>query len=303
MTDTTPIFENPASENHLNSIKRRIIAGRNRAMDADLEWAKGSLEVAVALRDGRDAFPSDVAFSGWLKTNDLDFYSHQDRAALIGLASDLDLARTVLRETDSRSYRLIWAITKDRFTSAGKPASKRAADRRFAAVVRKGKLGEDVIAKIKGTSLNSAREQDELVKLNCSATRSALTPAVAKLVEAAVNGKCVSAVKFTKSGADVDRFIEACPVANDTAETENTEKNVEKIQKFDISGFGAWWRTASLAERTAALSQIPFDEFNKAMPKVWRENIAARVAGHVALKERLAEEKPGEAETGTPTRH
>jgi hypothetical protein len=35
--------------------------------------------------------------------------------ALIGLASDIELARTVLAESDSRSYQLIWRTSKSRF--------------------------------------------------------------------------------------------------------------------------------------------------------------------------------------------
>lgn len=35
----------------------------------------------------------------------------------------IELARTVISETDSRSYRLIWEANKKRFTSAGKPRS------------------------------------------------------------------------------------------------------------------------------------------------------------------------------------
>ena len=42
--------------------------------------------------------------------------------ALIGLASDIEPARAVLAESDSRSYQLIWRTSKSRFYIAIKTA-------------------------------------------------------------------------------------------------------------------------------------------------------------------------------------
>src|SRR5262245_47594660 len=66
---------------------------------------------------------------------------------------------------------------------------------------REAKLGADVMAKIRGTSLDSAAELDELVVLNRGAPQGGLTKPVAQLVAAAAAGQKVSAVEYTKSGA------------------------------------------------------------------------------------------------------
>jgi hypothetical protein len=62
------------------------------------------------------------------------------------------------------------------------------------AIHREMKLGADTIAKLRGTTLDNAREQDELVVLNRGAAQGELTPVVAKLVADATAGKAVSAI-------------------------------------------------------------------------------------------------------------
>jgi hypothetical protein len=57
------------------------------------------------------------------------------------------------------------------------------------------------MAKIEGTSLDNAREKDELIRLNRGAPEGGHTPEVKRLVAAAKAGKAVSAVAYTKSGA------------------------------------------------------------------------------------------------------
>lgn len=110
----------------LERIADKIHDGRSLAeCGLDLEaqakerWIEGVLKQIEGLKEGRAAHSSDRDFHKWLRENNLD-YSHQDRAALIGLGGDLDLARKVLSKTASRSYRSIWDEVKDQFTGAGK---------------------------------------------------------------------------------------------------------------------------------------------------------------------------------------
>jgi hypothetical protein len=98
---------------------REIDAGFARAQRGTEDWIEGSLQLAQGLALGRKEFPSDPLFGAWLKENNHDHVNKNDRAALIGLASDIDRARTVLQETESRSYRLIWRDAKALFPSAG----------------------------------------------------------------------------------------------------------------------------------------------------------------------------------------
>jgi hypothetical protein len=62
------------------------------------------------------------------------------------------------------------------------------------------KLGDDVMAAIKGTSLDSAPEMDELIIANRGAKPDQLTDLVKCLVRAAAAGKHVSAIAVTKYG-------------------------------------------------------------------------------------------------------
>jgi len=189
--------------NNLDFIKRRIEAGHRRAEKGGAEWIEGSLEVAAGLLEGRDAMPANLAFKDWLIQNGLNFYHKNDRAALINLAADLALMRTVLTETDSTSYRLIWQQNKARFPNTGKTTTtgrkRRVTKPGRAKLFRAMKLGEDTITKIKGTSLDSAGEMDELVILNRGAPQGELTDVVRRLVDAAAAGQHVSAIAEASS--------------------------------------------------------------------------------------------------------
>jgi hypothetical protein len=204
--------------NRLDFIKRRMIAGHDRLEKGGAEWIEGSLELAAALLDGREAMPADIGFSQWLKQNQLDFYNKNDRSALIGLASDLSLARQILGKTTSRSYQIIWHENKTRFPSVGKPPKRQMSRPRTrkpgrAMLHRRMKLGDEVVDKLKGTSLDSAAELDELVMLNRGAPEGELTEIVARLVDEATAGKDVSAIAETKKisgrGLTVPKLIAA----------------------------------------------------------------------------------------------
>lgn len=65
------------------------------------------------------------------------------------------------------------------------------------------KLGEAVMAKIAGTSLDSAEELECLVILNRGVPKGELTPTVAKLIAEAVAGKTVSAQAATRKRSPV----------------------------------------------------------------------------------------------------
>lgn len=186
--------------NRLDYIKRQIVAGYERANKGGIEWIEGSLIMAAALREARDAHPANINFADWLKQNNLNFFPYHDRAALINLAANLELMRTVLTETDSRSYQRIWGTNRKRFASPSKttePRKKRRTQWGRGMIHRTMKLGEATIAKIKGTPLDTAAEMDELIMLNRGAPVGELTDIVKQLVEDAAAGKDVSAIAYT----------------------------------------------------------------------------------------------------------
>jgi hypothetical protein len=66
-------------------------------------------------------------------------------------------------------------------------------------IYRRMKLGDDTVDKLRGSSLDSAHELDELVTLNRGAPAGELTPLVRQLVADAVAGRDVSAVAIAKA--------------------------------------------------------------------------------------------------------
>jgi hypothetical protein len=66
-------------------------------------------------------------------------------------------------------------------------------NRERAMLHRRAKLGDETVDKLKGTSLDSAKEFKELIVLNRGAAPGELTDVVKQLVEDAIAGKPVSA--------------------------------------------------------------------------------------------------------------
>jgi hypothetical protein len=196
----------PIGHNRLDYIERQIRHGFQRMNAGGAEWVEGALQTAEALREGRDAVPSDIGFGAWLKQKGLDTFPKNERTALINLASDIEIARTVLTETKSRSFRLIWQENRSRFPSSGKPRTskpKRRYVRGRAKNFREMKLGAEAIARIKNTSLDSACEIDELVRMNRGTLPGEvkLTAEVEDLISRAERGEDVSALARSKRQA------------------------------------------------------------------------------------------------------
>lgn len=77
-----------------------------------------------------------------------------------------------------------------------------------AKMLREMKLGKRTMWRIKGTSLDSAAEMDELIVLNRGAPEGKITPLVRKLVREAAAGKDVSAIaEATKMGGRPTRAV------------------------------------------------------------------------------------------------
>jgi hypothetical protein len=116
--NVVPILRDPLIEigQRIDAAYARTQRGRQEWQRGRQEWIEGSLELAAALLEGRERM-GNVAFGAWLSANGHDHVSHQDRAALINLASDPALARSVLTETTSQSYQLIWDRSRIRFTN------------------------------------------------------------------------------------------------------------------------------------------------------------------------------------------
>jgi Protein of unknown function (DUF3102) len=115
---------------------------------------------------------------------------------LLAKPSTSDEARDAVLELATNGETLTHAQVKQTINAAkGRGQSAKTASRH--AIYREMKLGADVMAKIAGTSLDSAREMDELIILDRGAPEGGHTPIVERLVADAAAGKDVSAVDHT----------------------------------------------------------------------------------------------------------
>jgi hypothetical protein len=191
----------------LAAVRVSLAKGHERAKSGGSEWAEGVREVASAFRRARELIPADVAFGGWLREQGLDFYSADERDALVEMAGDMEALTAALTTAPSRSIRSVYAtmqVIKGNVPALAlepesrkmKPVSRKNQEgsRSRAMMLREMKLGKWVMRKIKGTSLDSAAEMDELIVLNRGAPEGKLHPHVKRLVARAANGEDISAV-------------------------------------------------------------------------------------------------------------
>lgn len=192
----------------------RAEAGLKLATRGGNDWIDGSLRAAEAFYQAREMFRADIAFSSWVTAHGFHLaLSTHERAALVAFGSDLAQARTVFEKTKYRNYRGIWREAQRTWKHVGlatvaipkpvrgrpkqteKPQVSKITD---AEVHRRVKLGEYYEA-IKGTSLDTPREKDALIKLidgqsNFAITHGGETPVVPALIKRAAAGESVSAI-------------------------------------------------------------------------------------------------------------
>jgi hypothetical protein len=88
-------------------IAARIRTAAEKCKGARDAWVDGTLDLAKALKEGRDMVAGDLEFGHWLRDQGIGL-EKDERAALLGMTLDLALSRRVLQTTSSWSWRLIW---------------------------------------------------------------------------------------------------------------------------------------------------------------------------------------------------
>jgi hypothetical protein len=95
----------PTPKSRLADLIRADLA---KCAGARQDWIDGTLALCEHLAEARMQFPSNQAFAVWLVENKLDTLNKDDRAAVLNMASDLTLARSILAETSRSSLQHIW---------------------------------------------------------------------------------------------------------------------------------------------------------------------------------------------------
>jgi hypothetical protein len=161
-------------------------------------WIDRSIVMMQRLRQIRDKFPRDQEFGAWIRDKRLNFYGHTEQAALLGLSTDIELARKSMNETTSYSYRVIWDENKSRFPGAGKPQATRNNRKKKSKsnemtdkhAFRLMKLEDDLSA-LANTALGSPKEIDALILI-----KDHKPEVYADLVQRAISGEPVSAIAW-----------------------------------------------------------------------------------------------------------
>lgn len=92
----------------LSSLAAEIKAGKAEAEQGREAWIRGTMRQAVALAEARVKFGNDNnAFSDWLIQNHI-FYSKDDRAALINIGMNAEIALNILQNTTRDSFEKVW---------------------------------------------------------------------------------------------------------------------------------------------------------------------------------------------------
>ena len=164
------------------------------------------------------------------------------------------------------------------------------------------KLGEATIARIRGTSLDTATEQSELIVLDRGAASGEHTNIVAALVDAAERGERVSAIKSVKyirsTGCrDVGEIIAASRTdfhgrATKRGQQQAPEKPPEKKReqpapkKSTFEDGREWWFRATPDVRCRFIRNIDRTDLEAALPPSERSEPADEVA---SLRQQLVE--------------
>jgi hypothetical protein len=91
----------------LERLAKEILIAKTQAYDNRSAWIAAALRQAGALAFARAQFHSNQAFGKWLIAHAID-YPKDQRAALIYIGQHIDIAKPILENTNSWSYREIW---------------------------------------------------------------------------------------------------------------------------------------------------------------------------------------------------
>jgi hypothetical protein len=125
---------------------------------------------------------------------------------------------------------------------------------------REAKLGADLLVRLRGTSLGTAREQDALIFLNRGAPDGVIIPVVRHLIEDAVTGKNVSAVATAAKGFGHIESITAKGAGEDE----------DRFRRLEIENAGLRSEIEKLkAERDAAKTELAAAKATPSLLSSW----------------------------------
>jgi hypothetical protein len=154
------------------------------------------------------------------------------------------------------------------------------------AMHRAAKLGDDVVAKLKGTTLDNAREMDALVMLNRGAPEGEHTETVKRLITAAATGKAASAIAVINGvpplcadiGPNSSSEVARLQASNEEVESENRRL---KRENWRLARENAALKREIEETLTQPHSDIDTRTLNRAC-ELWQE--AQPIAGTLAVR-------------------
>lgn len=87
------------------------------------EWIEATLEMAKVLYEAKSRFKDTREFAAWLQMNEI-IISKDDRVGFIGMGGNIDAARAMLIQTQSRSINHTWRALKSRVRHVSKSKSR-----------------------------------------------------------------------------------------------------------------------------------------------------------------------------------
>lgn len=145
----------------LERLAKRLSEFLKREATNKTEWIEIQEGICCTLAEARAEINADVPFGQWCEDNGFgdDKISHQTRADAIRMGNDPDALRACLQATERRSLRMIYQYDFQRFTSGGKPPSRR----RKTEKTKVQEVAEHIRSKVEaGEAVSRAKVADEM---------------------------------------------------------------------------------------------------------------------------------------------
>jgi hypothetical protein len=246
------------------------------------DWVSTTLDLAAALAEAREHFKDNHSFSRWLEKNQF-LISHQDRSALIAFGQDIERAKLILGQTESRSVRRIYD-KEFRLTSAGK--MKKSPVKKGLTVTPETQKALDAYDELKSMGVEPTQvEVEEKAGVSSTSVRRAFT--ITKTKEAILEVE-PDLTGMPKSWAS--KYEAAVRRKVMQLEAEYDRRRMEQVQKHIEEYLMPFYRDKlAKAEQIMAIGKKPFtvDEYRQLLAALHPDStVESRTKTFIMVKDR-----------------